>query len=364
VVLLGGGLVGLAVACQPGSASPNQPTAEPTQADPFAVVRATADAAYRAGRADLDRGQLEQALVELDQAKTNDPDNRQDIQQALDETIRRIQALPPVTATEIASGPGPGALVTPPAVAQTQAVRADTPPAVAQTEAVRATSQVGATAARTAAPGQVTSTQPAAGPTAGPAGQAGTVAPGERAAAATEAAGAGSTPGPAGVAAGASTAGRAGASGLVMWRDAQGRFSIGAPPGWETLQAPQTMFGTGVVGFREAGGQAELDVAVDTSSRAVSPELYAASMELAMQQVPGYALDSVQPGTTAGAPSVRRVFSQTRRDAAGHDYTARGFQVAIVRGSTAYVVSASSPADRYAEYGSTFDRMLDSLAFS
>jgi hypothetical protein len=79
--------------------------------------------------------------------------------------------------------------------------------------------------------------------------------------------------------------------------------------------------------------------------------------------VPGYALDSVQPGTTAGNASVRRAFSQTRQDADGHDYTARGFQVAIVRGATAYVVSAFSPATQYAEYAPTFQRMLDSLAF-
>jgi hypothetical protein len=306
---VGAALVSLAVACQPGG---SQPAAQPTQSDPFAVVRATADAAYRAGQADLDRGQLEQALVELDQAKTNDPDNRPEIQQALDETIRRIQALPPATETAIIGGQG--ALVTSTAAARTAAPQGQSAPATAP--AGTATGQPPRPVATAAQPG-------------GAAGQ---------------------TPS---------------AAGLMTWRDAQGRFSIGAPPGWETLNAPQAMFGSGVVGFRDpqGQGQAELEVAVDTSTRAVSPELYAASMELAMQQVPGYALDSVQPGTTAGNPSVRRVFSQTRQDADGHDYTARGFQVAIVRGSTAYVVSAFAPAQRYAEYSATFERMLDSLAF-
>ena len=314
--MLGIGLVGLVVACQPGRGNLSQATAEPTQGDPFAVVRATADAAYRAGRADLERGQLEQALVELDRAKTNDPDNRPEIQQALDETVRRIQGAPPATETAISSAAGSGALVTPPVVAQTQLVRA--------------TAQVAATAVRTAAVAAQTSV--AQGPaTAGPL---------------------------------TATNATAGPTVLVRWTDGQGRFSIGAPAGWQTLDAPPAMFGTGVVGFREPSGQAELDVSVDTTTRAVSPELYAASMELAMQQAPGYALDSVQPGTTAGNPSVKRVFSQTRRDAAGRDYPARGFQVAIVRGSTAYVLSASSPADRYAAYASTFERMVDSLAFS
>ena len=312
---MGVALVWLAVACQP---SASQPAAQPTQSDPFAVVRATADAAYRAGQADLDRGQLEQALIELDQAKTNDPDNRPEIQQALDETIRRIQALPPATETAIVGGPGPGGLVTPPAAARTAAPQVQSTPVSAQT------GQAGTGAGQTPRPGA----------TAGQAAQA--------------AATAGQTPN---------------AAGLVTWRDTQGRFSIGAPSGWETLNAPQSMFGTGVVGFRDPGADAELDVAMDTSTRAVSPELYAASMELAMQQVPGYALDSVQPGTTAGTPSVRRVFSQTRQDADGRDYTARGFQLAIVRGSTAYVLSAFAPAQRYGEYSATFERMVDSLAF-
>jgi hypothetical protein len=361
-------LVGLAVACQP---SATQPSAQPTQTDAFAVVRATADAAYRAGQADLDRGQLEQALVELDQAKTNDPDNRPEIQQAIDETIRRIQALPPATETAIVGGPGPGALVTPPPVAQTQVVRL-APTAVQAAAPQGQSTPATAQAAQAAAAGQT----PGAGPTAGQAGaapgpggstgQAG-AAMGQTPSATTGQAGvaAGATAGPGATNAGAGAAatGVAGPGGLVTWRDAQGRFSIGAPSGWETLNAPQSLFGTGVVGFREPQGQAELDVAVDTSTRAVSPELYAASMELAMQQVPGYALDSVQPGTTAGNPSVRRVFSQTRQDARGQDYTARGFQLAIVRGSTAYVLSAFAPAQRYGDYSATFEGMVDSLAF-
>jgi hypothetical protein len=153
-------------------------------------------------------------------------------------------------------------------------------------------------------------------------------------------------------------------AGFAVWRDPQGRFSIGAPRDWQTLDAPPSMFGTGVVGFRDPGGRAELDLAVDSAARAVSPELYAASMELTMQQLPGYALESIQPGTTAGSPSIKRVFTQTRQDAAGRDYTARGFQIALLRGSTAYVVSAFAPAPEYAQVGPTLDRMVDSLALA
>ena len=86
-----------------------------------------------------------------------------------------------------------------------------------------------------------------------------------------------------------------------------------------------------MVAFREPSGQAEVDVAVDSATRAVSPELYAAGLELAMQrEVPGYASEQIVPSTTSNAPSVRRVFTFTQRDANGQDHQARGFQQAIV----------------------------------
>jgi hypothetical protein len=305
------GLVAVVLACQP--AAPRASTAQPTQTDPFAVVRATSEASYRSGKEHLDKGELEAALVDLDRARTNDPDNRPDIQQALDDTVRRIQALPPPTAEATATGGArPGALVTPPAVQAT-----------AQGQATRPTGA-------TAQPGGT-----------GPAAAQGTSAAAPQ----------------------TTTGAAAQSTSLVAWRDPQGRFSIGAPRDWQTLDAPPTMFGTGVVGFRDPSGRAELDLAVDSGARAVSSELYAASMELAMQQVPGYALENVQPGTTGGSPSVRRVFTQTRKDPAGREYAARGFQLAIVRGSIAYVVSAFAPVDQYQPAGTTFERMLDTLAF-
>ena len=47
------------------------------------------------GKAHLDRGELEAALIALDTAKTNDADNRQDIQQALAQTISELAAETP-----------------------------------------------------------------------------------------------------------------------------------------------------------------------------------------------------------------------------------------------------------------------------
>ena len=72
-------LVGLTFACAPGAALPPTPAA----ADPFAVVRATSQAAYQTGKAHLDSGEFLAACVDLDKAKVADPDNRPEIQQAL-----------------------------------------------------------------------------------------------------------------------------------------------------------------------------------------------------------------------------------------------------------------------------------------
>jgi hypothetical protein len=161
------------------------------------------------------------------------------------------------------------------------------------------------------------------------------------------------------------SAGTPAGPGLVAWSDPQGRFSIAAPPDWARVDQPQALFGSGVVQFRDPSGRAEVEVAVDTSTRAVSPELYAASIELAMQQqVPGYASEQVLPGNTAGNPSIRRVFTFTQHDASGQDHQARGFQATVVKGSTPYVISGSAPADQYQQYTPTFDRIVESFRFS
>src|SRR5438067_1022116 len=86
VAFLGTGLIicALSLACGPSAAAPATPTANP---DAFAVVRATSQAAYQAGQTALAQGDYLQACVYLDTAKTDDPDNRSDIQQALDQAL-------------------------------------------------------------------------------------------------------------------------------------------------------------------------------------------------------------------------------------------------------------------------------------
>src|SRR5438270_347218 len=297
--------VGLLLCCWTLACGPAaSPAASPTVGDPFAVVRATSQAAYATGEAYLDRGDYLQACVELDLAKTTDPDNRPDIDQALRQALEHC--LTPSAAATAAPGQPLPTLALPTLPAAPAAVT-PTPPAITPTPAVTPTSPAAA-----------------ATPVAKPA-----------------------------------------ASDLVTWTDPQGRFSLAAPADWITAPQPQSLFGTSVVEFRDPSGRAEVDVAVDTNTKAVSPELYAASMELAMQQqVPGYASEQVVPGTTAGSPSVRRVFTFTERDANGQDHQARGFQVTIIKGSTPYIASGSSPAEQFQQFSPSFDRMVESFRFS
>jgi hypothetical protein len=312
-------LVGLTFACGPSAAQPPTPAA----ADPFAVVRATSQAAYQTGKAHLDSGEFLAACVDLDKAEVADPDNRPEIQQALEVALQ--QCLTPV-------------------VEATPAQRGNVVATLALVVPTVAAAQSGGLLTPTAA-------LPVAKPTAA-------------VAAATSAApGSGATPG-VGPDAGA-TAQPIPAQGLVAWRDPQGRFSISAPPDWVTLPQPMALFGTAVVQFGDPSGRAEINIAVDSATKAVSPELYAATMEIAMQQqVPGYAGEQFVPGSTSGQPSVRRVFTFTQRDATGRDLQARSFQVTVLKGSTPYIISGSAPAEQFQQYLPTFDQMVQSFRFS
>jgi hypothetical protein len=302
VGVVGLSLAGLSLACRP-----SQATAVPTPAaaDAFAVVRATAEAAYQSGKAHLDRGELEPALIDLDTASTNDADNRQDIQLALAQTISQLQTeTPTVVPTPLPRAP---VIATPLLVA--------TPLPLA--------------------PGVATPVPPTLVVASLPA----------------------TTPEPAGSMI---------APILVVWRDPQGRFSVSAPTDWATAEHAQALFGvgSGVVQFRDASGRSELDIAVDSQANAVSPELYSASVELALQQhVPGYTAEQTLPENVSGSPSIRRVFTFTQRDASGLDYQARGFQVTVVNGTTPYVISGSAPADQFQAASVTFEQMVATFRF-
>jgi len=326
------GLAVLTLACGP-SAEPAQPS---PSADAFAVVRATSQAAYQAGQTAVAQGDYLQACVDFDAAKTTDPDNRPEIQQALEQALTRCLTPPP----QATSAPAVAAQRT--LIVATLAAGVGT--ALGNTPAAGETPAAGATLA---APPLNVATPP---PTPVAATQASLVL-------ATIPAG---TRGPTGQATVLSDN-----PALVNWNDPQGRFSIGAPQDWTTTAQPQTLVGTGVVQFHDPSGRAEADVAVDSSVQAVSPELYAAKLELQMQQqVAGYASEQVVPGTISGSPSIERVFTFTQKDAAGQDHQARGMQVVVVKGSMPYIVSASAPAELYQQFSPTFDRMVSSFKFS
>jgi hypothetical protein len=320
-------LVSLSLACGPSAA----PAAPSPSADAFAVVRATSQSAYLAGQTAVAQGDYLQACVDFDAAKTNDPDNRPEIQQALDQALSRCLTPPPAQAT------------TAPAAAQQRTI------VVATISAAVSGSLSGSPSAVAAAATTVVDAAPPLGltPPAVPAIAVSALPTLASSAAPT------ATPVP------------AGSNSLVAWNDPQGRFSISAPSDWGMTNPPQSLVGSAVVEFHDPSGIAEVDVAVDDKAKAVSPELYAATLELAMQQqVPGYASEQVIPGTTAGSPSVQRVFTFTQRDAAGQQHQARGMQLTIVKGSTPYIISASTPAEQYAQFSPTFDRIVGSFRFS
>lgn len=256
------------------------PTASP-EADDFAVVRAIAEASYREGVQLLEQGQLEEALVALNRAFVNDPDQRADIRAALDEAIERIRALPP-------------------------------PPT--------------RTAVPTRAPVAVPQLPPVVD--ASPAPSENVVPPG-----------------------------------FETWNDDQGRFRLARPTNWLTTAEPPVEFGSGIIAFIDPTAQAEFVVAVDTETQTVSPELYAARMELAMQNVSGYALESVFPGVTAGNPSMRRNFVLQQRDASGRALNARGFQITVLRGNTPYILGASAPATAFAQFAPVFEQIVSTFQF-
>jgi hypothetical protein len=82
------------------------------------------------------------------------------------------------------------------------------------------------------------------------------------------------------------------------------------------------------------------------------------------QQVPGYALENVLPGTTAGQPSIRRTYTFTQRDSAGHQLQARALEVVVLKGQTAYIITGAAPTDLFAQVSPIFNQMLDSFRFS
>ncbi len=403
-----------AFACGPAQTAAPTPAAS---SDAFAVVRATAEAAYQAGRRHLERGELEAALIELDRARTNDPDSRPEIARALEDTLAQIQTRAPTVLATSSAGSGAagnaGAVATAAAGAQATLVAQVKPTggsgsAATSVAQANPTVAAGATgfaqgnptlaAAQATAMAQANPTLAAAGavqatavvqtnPTvAAAATQLAQISPTLAAAAAAQATALAqinpsaasaaqatalaqvATQVPGGAAQGSNTTpggtNAAAPQALTTWRDPQGRFSFGMPGGWTRADPPQALAGTPSVEFRDPSQRASLSVASEPTARAVSPELYAASLEIAMQQnVPGYATEQVVPSTLAGNPSVRRQFTFMQRDGSGQERLARAVQVTVLQGSTPFIITGSAPATDFAEFSGAFDASIDTFRF-
>src|SRR5919199_2349165 len=107
-LLFGLSLGGLALACGPSAASVPTPTAT----DPFAVVRATSQAAYQSGKTLLDNGDVLRGCPLIDTAKTNDPDDRPEIQSALQTCLTAIAAGFPTESPVAVASPRSSAIAT------------------------------------------------------------------------------------------------------------------------------------------------------------------------------------------------------------------------------------------------------------
>ena len=153
--------------------------------------------------------------------------------------------------------------------------------------------------------------------------------------------------------------------GTTVWTDPVGRFRASYPPGWTVQNDPPVIFGRGVVSFKDPSGLAEFAVGLDENAQAVSPELYAAKMDLFMQEQlkEAYASESILPGNVGSSPSLRRNFTVIQRTPNGAPINTRAFQVAVVRGSSAYVLYGSAPAASWPMFGAQLEQIAGSFRF-
>jgi hypothetical protein len=138
---------------------------------------------------------------------------------------------------------------------------------------------------------------------------------------------------------------------------------VAAPAGWQIKQNPGVEFGTGVVSFTDPSGRAEFAVAMDPAANASSPELYAAKMDIVMQQVPGYSLDNIEPGSLGTTPTLRRNFTLQQRTESGQTVNVRAFQIAVLRGNVAYILYGSAPAPDFPEFESRLNGIVQTFTF-
>ena len=109
-----------------------------TAVDPYSAVRARAISFFQAGANEERQGNWRKALDDYRQARLWDPDNRQDIQDALDRAQARVDAMAPLPPTPSSQGNVSQPAPVPTAPPAAQRAQAPTPTATASRAGVRA----------------------------------------------------------------------------------------------------------------------------------------------------------------------------------------------------------------------------------
>ena len=155
-------------------------------------------------------------------------------------------------------------------------------------------------------------------------------------------------------------------SGLVVWQDPQGRFSVSAPadgagqpasrcsawaPAWwcsatRPDEPSSTCRSTARLGrSRPSCTRRRSRSRSSSRCRATPPKECCPKARLATRPRDG----------SSPSPSATR---QAR------DHQARGFQVTVVKGSIPYIISGSAPTELFQQNSSTFDQMVETFQFS
>jgi hypothetical protein len=129
------------------------------------------------------------------------------------------------------------------------------------------------------------------------------------------------------------------------------------PDGWKRTEDPEPAFGTeGLVEFADQSGEARFVLSSD-SAAGTSPELYAATLETRMKEVPGYVGEQAQLVTVGTLPGARRLFSIPGKSPAGRQETVRVLQTIVGSGARVFILTAESSADKFDSFRETFETM-------
>lgn len=142
--------------------------------------------------------------------------------------------------------------------------------------------------------------------------------------------------------------------------DGQG-IALLVPTGWNRTDMPVTEVGQGIVEFRDSAGKAIFTVARDAPGPDVTPEKYAAAVELKMQELHGYAIQQVQFVSVGYLPGVKRVFSLPGTSPAGREGLVREVQFVVGSGRQIFILTGEAGDGDFDIYRESFEKMVTSF---